>query len=353
MKFEFNLSGSPEPVTPRPLSELLHPSLPPASWTIGGTGIWDSLMEMCLAMINTISSPEGAKPDFTLTPSCLWTLEPFEPGKNTSLDRIESILNLYSEENAGVFLNFDNPRLQQRDLEDSYGNALFELLLSANARHLHGVYVASDLLARHLRQKCPGLNIRLGMNRLLMEKKRDASFYNMLATKFNRIAIDPRDTLDAKLLSRLREKKKFEITVNDPGIFPMAGREAFWEAVCKLKREPWNMDLVSKCKNLFSKWTGGCSPLLPPGCRPLCLSQQEIDTLIHMGFRHFRIQSETIRSELAMAWAITRWFLNPDSSLSHRKAVIEYGILGHRPGEAHKLPTGTGNYFFRNSEMQT
>ncbi len=326
---------------------LRHPTIPLGAWSIGGVGYWDHMMTMCLAMVNSISEPGDAKPDFTTTPPCLWTLEAFGHSPLPPFQRIQDTIALYTRECAGLFLNFDNPRLQQRDVADAYGNALFDMLVSDNANRTHGVYVANELLAKHLRQRCPNINIRLGANRLLLEKKRDATFYNMLASKYDRVSIDPRDVTDRKLLEKLRDKRKFEITVNDPGITTMEGREAFWETIGKLKREPWNMELADKSRELFNRWTGGNSPILPNGTRPLSLMPREVSTLFDMGFRHFRIQAEMLRSELSMAWALTRWLLNPDPDLAHRKTVIEYAFLGKLNTPERELPSGFGRYIFR------
>ncbi len=266
------------------------------------------------------------------------------------LNKIKSSMESFVKEKVGVFLYFDNPFLTPVDMNDSLCNGLIKLLAEYNPHRLNGVYVASSLLAKHVRANFPGLRIRLAANFHIKEKIRTAQWYNNLAMRYDRVALDPRDGINVELLSRLRDKKKFEITVNDTWVNTAdGGRRKHMELLGKILREPMNIDYRVE-RQKYLQESGTLSPKVPSDSRPLTLTTSEVQALYQQGFRHFRLQAESLSNEMTLAHFFGKFLMTSDPALDYKKAVMLTTLLIQRDPAGVQLPTGMKNYIIRQYE---
>lgn len=329
------------------LSSFFRSDMPLASWDIGGVFRWDKL---CMGILGTIllkKNLECKLPDFSGCPPCLWSLDWFSLESLMDVSIYEIYLKAYMKEKVGIFLYFDNPFLTEGDLEDSLGYQLVSILSDNDLNCKNGVYVASPILAKHLRSLFPRLRIRLATNFHIQEEDRTAIYYNNLAMTYDRVAIDPRDGVSPELLASLRDKKKFEVTVNDLCLNTWSERQKYVELLEKMRREPLNMALSVERQQLL-KSGGDDSPFVPSGSRPLTLTLSEVSSLYSMGFRHFRIQTESMSNELTFVHFTTKHFLTSSPSMDNKKAVIETVLLINRTSDIKSLPSGMQKYRIRN-----
>lgn len=334
---------------PESLQYLFRSDMPLADWNIGGVFRWDKLCMGVLGTLMLLKTPEVKLPEFSGCPPCLWALNWFTPEPLMAPNKIRATIEAYVKEKVGVFLYFDNPFLTPADMRDTLCNGMINLLAECNPHRLNGVYVASPLLAKHVRANFPGLRIRLAANFHIKEKFRTAQWYNNLSMRYDRVALDPRDGINTELLSKLRDKKKFEITVNDTWLDSSQVRRKHLELLGKILREPLNVDYKLE-RQKYLQDAGFLDPKVPLGSRPLTLTVGEVKAMYDQGFRHFRLQTESLSCELTLAHFAVKHFLTDEPGTEHKKAVLLTTLLIQRDPTVPSLPTSMKNYVIRHYE---
>lgn len=331
------------------LSYLFRSDMPLADWNIGGTFRWDKLCLGILGTVLVLKTPDAKLPEFSGCPPCLWSLDWFRAESLMAPNRIKAMIETYVKEKVGIFLYFDNPFLTPADMQDSLSNSMINLLAENNPHRLNGVYAASPLLVKHVRANFPGLRIRLAANFHIKEKFRTAQWYNNLAMRYDRVALDPRDGINTDLLAQLRDRKKFEITVNDLALDTCPFRRKHLELLGKIRREPLNVSHLIERQELLQKMEVD-TPRVPIASRPLTLTSDEVKALYDQGFRHFRIQAESLSNELTLAHFASKHLMSSAPGTENRKAVLLTTLLIQRDPAGPVLPTGMKNYTIRQYE---
>ena len=332
------------------LTYLYRNEMPLAVWNIGGVFRWEKLCHALLGVAQLTRSPQVPRlPEFSGCPPCIWGLEAYRFDPLMAPGKIKDTIEKFAKERSGVFLYFDNPYLRESDMQDLMGNHMIQLLTENNPYRLNGVYVASHLLAKQLKSRYPGLRLRLAFNYHCQQQERTAAYYNELAVRWDRIAIDPRDSIKPELMAELKDKKKFEITVNDLDYSDNEYRMRDLELLSSIRREPLNVYYLSEREKLLKKM-GTNKPDVPDGRRCLSLSLVEVKTLYDMGFRNFRIQAESLSNELTLAHFAVKQMLSSDPGTENKLAVLMTTLLIHREPSAAELPTGMSKYIIRKFE---
>lgn len=352
LQFNVQIGTNPQPANENiaakdtSLQYLLGKEWRNIRWNLGGAFLYDKCNQLHLSTYSELFQLNVPPVTISGVVPCLWSLDWFEFSKIMPPALIRQCIKQYEDRKAPLFLNFDNPGIRQEDLNDSLGNALMSFITEGNSAKSNGVYVASDLLARHIRQNFKGLPVRAGVNRSVMENKRDADFYNKLAGMYDLVAIHPADFFNEEIISGLKDKNKFEITVNDTCLDTCPCRKEHMEVLGKIRREPWNVLLLRERHACLDK--AKCELIKrPAGSRPLSLTYQEFDRLYTDGFRYFRLQAESLRNELTYTHYLIRWLYNNDESAANKLAMLYSTLLISRQPEQASYPNGMSDYITR------
>lgn len=329
------------------LQYLLGKKWNEVNWNLAGAFVYETGLRLHLSMYDEFFGIPVAPVSLSGTLPCLWSLDWFEFSKMASPEKIQGQMKHYSDNRVPVFLNFDNPFMKESDLGDGMGNALVSFLAKFNSTGKNGVYVSNDALARHIKKTFPKLVVRSGLNRTVVEENRTADFYNGLTELYSCVAIHPVDALNDELLAGLKDKAKFEITVNDTCLDTCPCRKEHMELLSQIRREPWNIVLLSKRHQCLDK--AKCQFIKrPEGSRALSLTYNEFEHLFSLGFRNFRLQAESIRNELTYMHYFVRWmYNNEDPEIQNRITVLYTTLLIRMENKPSKYPTGIKDYMDR------
>lgn len=287
---------------------LKNENYPDAIWNLGGALLHDELLALILKQINGHLNKIVNLSDVNGTLPCLWSLEWYQDPSPLSPQKIIEVLERYATQSVGVILNFNNPMLNETHLNDIMGMLLLNHLFQYDRCRKNGVSVASNKLGERIKSKFPKLAVHAHVNMIIAEEGQgNAYYYNKLAEKYQRVAIHPDDALNAEFMSQLENKDRFEITLNDTCLHACPCRKEHMETLGRMRMEPWNLALPAHRHDLLNKVN--CEEVSLPeknSRRPLLLTNKEIKTLYDMGYRRFRIQNESLRNEVSLAWEIIR-----------------------------------------------
>ncbi len=348
--------SAPQTATPRPEfpppNFLANPDFPDAVWSLGGALLYDKSVVEFLKFVRS-EIPAIRIRDVSGSPPCLWTLDWYAmrrlipPGDFTA--RAKEIAEL----KVDFSIDFDNPFIGEDQLGDVIGNTFLHSLESTASPR---VYVASDLLADYLRKHFPKIKIHAGANKVVADNAQgNLEYYSRSAEKFEKTALHPNDATDAAFLEKLIARvpaEKFEIVVNDTCLRNCPARREHLEVLSKIRRSPWDASLLRERHALLNRV--GCENVIAasdnPAGKASVLSRKELKTAYSLGFRHFKIQSEKLRSEIAFFWELGDRLLSDAPELWHKKfAFIASAINNVRTAEP-VLKSGSSAFVLRKYE---
>ncbi len=312
------------------LAILADSDFPDAQWNLGGVFLYDdSLTVLCdFAQENfnrsrAIAETHGAPP-------CAWTLEWYRFRPLVSPNDIAARLKKIAGKNVVFVLNLDNPHIADSELDDAIGNTLLNY---ASQMPRAAVSVASETLAAHIRKNFPSLSIRAGMNKVIAENGRgNVEYYREAAKKYSLVAVHPDDAADPAFMKTLADEigaGKFEITINDSCLRRCPVRERHLAALAKIRRAPLDAAPLrerhqtlaeAKCEDV-STATDANAP------RAALLARDELRALYALGFRRFRIQAETLRSEISFFWSAFNWLISTKPEHWHYTGLLGSSLI--------------------------
>lgn len=327
---------------------LKNENYPEAIWNLGGAFRHDELLCLILKQINghlnklvNLSEVNGSLP-------CLWSLEWYQDPIPLSPQKIIEILEKYAVQNLGVILNLNNPLINETHLNDIMGTLLLTHLFQHDRCRKNGVSVASSQLGAHINSKFPKLALHAHVNLIIAEEGQgNADYYNKLAEKYQRVAVHPDDAINAEFMSRLENKDRFEITLNDTCLQGCPCRKEHMETLGRIRMEPWNLALPAYRHDLLNKVN--CEEVSLPeknSRRPLLLTNNEIKTLYDMGYRRFRIQNESLRNEVSLAWQIIHALFTNRPELQNKVALAASACMILRKKTYTDPPSGLTDFNF-------
>ncbi len=333
------------------LQFLTQDYLPSATWTVGGALRFDR----SLLTINNFLSQMLAVRYFSNvmgTPPCLWSLDWFVQRRPVTYDTYCSALEAYAKQNVGVILEFDNPFLTAKEVEDPYGITLIKELYSRDRIRKNTVCVASDILAERIRAEIPKLRIQCHMNRLVVEKgKRTADLYNKLASKYDRVCLHPADAVKPSITNALINKERFDIIINDSCLRTCPVRKEHLTLLAEMRRAPYDTDAMRRRSDLISRV--GCQKCTPDEIRQKVscnLTRNEAKALYDAGFRSFIIQAQQFRNEMTLLWDIFHCMLDYSPEISNKAALIASSAMAEFGKASDALPSGLRQFSFTNYE---
>lgn len=319
----------PETTTPATASGsaafLRNPWWPEAEWNISGAFRYDPLI---FRFRDTFVSSFGTRLFSRVSgaPACSWNAErsglgvpPLRP------DEVARTVQGYRSAGVAVLATFANPALANVHLADPLGNALLEMLAQSNADGRNGVVVGSELLAKYIRRRHPGLVLvaaeplaaRDGSGERLAAYRRLAGLYDL-------VTLHPEDVLDASLVEALGDRWRYEVIVNDPCRRGCPVRSAHDRLRGEMALAPQDYRLREREAAMLREQ--GCQdpvePLLNPARRPLALSSAELRRLYDLGFRSFRMQPVPGQPPFLFQFELARWLLPHDPDLDYLPARL-------------------------------
>lgn len=339
------------PVTAKDILFLTDGYLPKAVWTIGGALRFDSsLLTICQQIEQMLPARHPLRA--AGCPACKWSLDWYTERRPMPLTSFKNRLEAYAALNMGVALSFDNPFITADMLRDSYANALLTELSKHDSSHRNAVYIASDLLADHIRSQFPELPVFCHSNRLIAERnKRTPGLYNDLLSRYNRVCLHPADSVRPAITTALSAPERCDIIINDPLPRTSAVRREYLRLLADIRLDPYNTDLFRRRSALAERdgWH-----LIQPGAlrqQASCnLTRDESQALYRAGFRSFIIQGSQFRNEMTLLWDIFTCMLDTSPILNNKAALIASAIMSAFAAPKHELPSGLKSFSFTNYE---
>lgn len=233
---------------------------------------------LCFSLLNILDK-YNIKYNFEVygSPLCEWNESINGCLKTEDIDFIERLLNNFKFRNANPVLTFDKYDISWFSLSDKFSNNI----LKECCKNQCNVTVASQKLFKHIRKKYPEIGcIASQVNTINRFKKdiqkntykpeKELKYYNDLLKLYDRVIIRP-DFVKNPLIKEINDLSKIEIIVNYSCVYN-----------CK-----YSMECISSNSSDFN-----CSKdyIHTDDLKPdLFLSFNEIEDLINLGVKHFRI----------------------------------------------------------------
>ena len=352
-------AGTPVPFTSiaaaeasqeKKLAILADSDFPEAKWNLGGVFLYDESLTILCDFAQENFDRSRAVAETHGAPPCAWTLEWYGFRPLVSPNDIAVRLKKIARKPAAFVLNLDNPHIAESELSDAIGNTLLNYVSQMPRA---AVSVASEMLAGHIRKNFPALAIRAGMNKVIAENGRgNVEYYRDAAKKYSLVAVHPDDAADPAFMKMLADEigaEKFEITLNDSCLRRCPVRERHLAALAKIRRAPLDAEPLrerhqvlaeSKCEDV-STATDANAP------RAALLSRDELRALYTLGFRRFRIQAETLRSEISFFWSAFGWLISSKPEHWHYTGLIASSLITKIKEPVSVFPSGLAPFVKR------
>lgn len=332
------------------LARLADTDFPEAKWNLGGAFLYDEAR----AVLINFAVPSFDRPcaiaETHGAPPCEWTLEWYQSRPLIPPGTIAEKLKTLANKKTAFVLQFDNPHISDDSLSDTIGNTLLNY-----AAQIPGasVSVASEKLAEHIRKNFPTLPLRAGMNKVIAENGRgNVDYYLEAANRYKVVTLHPDDISDLSLLQKLAESAdpdKFEITVNDSCLRNCPVRERHLAVLAEIRKNPWRAEPLRERHQLLAE--AKCEDVsvstAPDAPRAALLSREELKAIYALGFRRFRLQAETLRSEIAFFWSSLRWIFSAKPENWHYFGLIASSLITKIKEPVPVIPTGLSPFVKR------
>lgn len=278
---------------------LINPVMPDANWNISALFAHDPLIFDFISLLAESFQTRHRIESVHGSPPIRWNSGRMA-GRTITASEIEALIQSYAEWEIEVFFTFSNHFLKEEDLKDETANFMLKTLQQYKGG---GVILSSELLSQYLRESYPDLKQYASVVKTTMEKgKAKADYYLKLAEKYDRVVIHPDDNFNEKLLKELADYQAdcFEILVNEPCLINCANRIQHYSLIARsaldiqnaLIQEELEHFTTEICESIpFGKQLG------PHNKRRNCsLSQEELQNIYQMGFRHFKLQGRNYGS---------------------------------------------------------
>lgn len=344
-------TATPQPAFPPP-NFLADAELADAIWSVGGALLYDNAVIEFLKFVRS-EVPVIRIGDVFGAPPCAWTLDWYATRRLIPPGDFAALAKRISELQVDFALDFDNPHISENLLDDVIGNTFLRSLGSTRAPR---VYVASDLLAEHLRRHFPKFKIHAGANKVVADNAQgDSDYYCRAAEKFETTVLHSTDAADAAFLEKLLARvpaDKFEIVVNDTCLRNCPLRREHLEILSKIRRTPWDAALLRERHALLNRV--GCENVIAapdnPAGKASIFSRDELKRAYALGFRRFKIQAEKLRSEVAFFWELGNRMLSDAPEVWHKKSAFIASAVNNVRTPEPVLKSGTSAFVLRKYE---
>lgn len=188
----------------------------PIDWSVASLFVHDRFVLRLIDVLKKLDYPNPIKYVFGSTP-CLFAGGQISP-LEASCSTIKSIFEDYNGRGVGCRLTLSNPNITEDGLDDSLSNEILSILNDISSSSCdNGVFVCSDLLARHIRTHYPKLQVIASIVKAAhefgLDKVKPSDFRDFLDF-YDRVHINPALIRDSVSLSELKEPYRYLIAVN-------------------------------------------------------------------------------------------------------------------------------------------
>ncbi len=272
---------------------------------------------------------------------CLWSLDWHGQRSLLPETTMLPIIARYAEMGMKIDLNFDNPYLNEAELDNDYGWGLVEVLTQHLPSEQAGLVIAHEGLRQSIRAAKPQLRLTAHSNlHDAARKKRDASYYRELLQRYDAVYLHPADGHKAALCKELApEASRLIITLNDPLVRTSPARAELLHALSERRRKPYGAEERLYLKH--AKIKAGYQDLsaLLKG-QSNNLSHATWEGLYQLGYRQFAIQAQQFSSPVSLVSDLLHYYFHAASTHSNRVASLYANLFSIMGGENTNMPSG-------------
>jgi hypothetical protein len=332
--------GATDPVQPavsaedRQLAErrqryqfLLNPDWPEARWDVSGAFVYDKTL---VVFHDFLTYSLGIKPFARVhgAPLCLWNSGRLRQEFFQERDDIEKFIQDYARRGITLDVTFSSTSLNDTHLVDPMCNYILNYMGQFNPTGGNGVIFCSDRLAAHVRKFYPGLKLVASVVKAAEEDGRGKlDYYRKQAELCDKVMVHPDDNFNLELLSRLENRDKYEILVNETCFRNCPRRKQHYRMLSLYSQNLLDSGLQAEMHQLLAQ--NNCSDpsrlLLDKNQRTLMLSTNEIKSIYDLGFRNFKIQGRGVANPTAILLEMARLMFNhtPDQDNLSARTMLE------------------------------
>lgn len=216
--------------------------------------------------------------------------------RDADLENAYKIFDAYRDRGVGCRLTFSNVFITEDDLGDDLSNNLLDYLNTHNDTGLNGVIVASDILAKYIKEKYPTLQlissqVKPSCETGLGDDKDTVEYYNNLFDLYDVVVVNPFKVNDVKFLNGIRYPERVEFIANHRCVPNCPRAKVHYETQMMLGNKFLSNEDYSEEEKRLAKINAECIEIKKQ--YPLAgnsFSQSDIEQLLRMGFTQFKIE---------------------------------------------------------------
>lgn len=294
------------------------------SFNIAGLGI-------CVPLIIKLIDIVRAKFDYNIpikyvygSPSILWN------GGRIILDHSGKVnikkykQEIYKLKEYGIkpLFTFSNINIKNKDLNDSLGNELLELISYSSSE----IIVTSELLKNYIQEKYPKIRIHASVIKTSFEKNRSLNYYSQLSKRFSNYVIHPDDNFNFELL-RLLPKHNAEIMLNERCSINCDIRAKHYIAISEEQKNLLTLSDFNICNNNFLNFCSFIPEFKQSELiyRNTSLTLAETKAINALGYKLFKIQGRT-DNLFVYFFDVMRYIFEPNMCFPHLYPIFSFYI---------------------------
>ncbi len=250
---------------------------------------------------------------------------PWGGGRMPQLDDIgekelAKIIEKYNSRGIACYFTFSNYHADESFFDDKMGNLLCSV--ASNISDLNGIIVSSDALADYIKEKYPKLKQISSIIKPVYQRNNyddTPEYYNKLCERYDLVVVRPEFYRDLNFMKKLKYKSQIELLVNLYCFSHCPLSQMHYDKT--VKHSPDDTEAFQRSRFCNKKIN---NILNYP--ESLAISNENIDQLIKIGFKHFKLAGRGISSRLLLARDISRYIFDPTGHFQHVEQYISQKI---------------------------
>jgi len=268
----------------------------PIKWNIGSLFAHDKYIWDLIDVIKDIGYENPISYVFGSIP-CLFQGGRIPP-RDAKVESALSILDEYNKRDVGCRLTFSNMFISETDLKDILSNKLLSHLNNSEYNVKNGVIVASDLLAKYIRDTYPNLELIASQVKPSCEvglgpddNNDTVEYYNKLFDTYDIVVVNPFKVQDGGFINSIKYPERVEFIANHRCVPNCPMSKLHYETQMRLGMGLLYGENIEQYEKTLSEIHRECIKV--KSSYPLAgttLSQSEIENLVRLGFINFKLE---------------------------------------------------------------